>query len=122
MMMILAYLLRSSLEWRGADVILKMAVRSEAAAAGARDNLAALIERSRTGIDFEVLALGGRAFDDVLRESSVGADLVLVGLAEPGDDFRAYYEHLHQRFERLPTTLFVLAAQDLAFGEVLVER
>lgn len=122
LMMILAYLLRSSLEWRGADVILKMAVRSEGAAAGARENLAALIEHSRTGIDFEVLVLGGRSFDETLRQSSAGADLVLVGLAEPGEDFRGYYERLHERFESLPTTLFVLAAEDLAFGEVLVDR
>jgi len=122
LMMILAYLLRSSLEWRGADVVLKMAVRSEAAARGVRENLAALIERSRTGIDFEVLVLGERSFDETLRRSSVDADLVLVGLAEPGDDFRGYYERLHERFEGLPTTLFVLAAEDLAFGEVLVER
>ena len=72
--------------------------------------------------DFEVLVLGERSFDETLRRSSADADLVLVGLAEPGEDFRGYYERLHERFEGLPTTLFVLAAEDLAFGEVLVER
>ncbi len=121
-MMILAYLLRSSVDWRGADVVLKMAVATEAAAAGVRENVAALIERSRTGVDFEVLVSGGRPFDEILKGSSRDADLVLTGIAEPGEDFTGYYETLQRRAEGLPTTVFVLAAEDLAFGEVLVER
>ncbi len=122
LMMILAYLLRSSVDWRGADVVLKMAVATEAAAAGVRENVAALIERSRTGVDFEVLVSGGRPFDEILKGSSRDADLVLTGIAEPGEDFTGYYETLQRRAEGLPTTVFVLAAEDLAFGEVLVER
>ncbi len=122
LMLILAYLLRSSVDWRGADVVLKVAVPSEAAAAGVADNLASLIERSRTGVDYEVLLTGDRTFDEVLSDSSASADLVMLGIAEPGPEFTSYYESLQRRAAGLPTTLFVLAAEDLAFGEVLVER
>ncbi len=81
-----------------------------------------MIERSRTGVSFEVLVSGERPFDEVLKASSATADLVLLGIAEPRDDFVGYYEKLRDRAAGLPTTLFVLAAEDLAFGEVLVER
>jgi len=46
------------------------------------------------------------------------------GVAAPDtvDDFSGYYAGLQRRVEGLPTTLFVLAAEDLAFGEVLIQR
>jgi hypothetical protein len=56
----------------------------------------------------------------MLRESSAGADLILLGMAEPGDDFAAYYAHLQEITEGLPTTAFVLAAQDVEFSKVLL--
>ncbi len=122
LMMLLAYLLRSSVEWRNADVVVKMAVPTEAAAEGVSTNVSKLIAHSRTGLRLEVLITGERPFDEVLKESSRSADLVMMGIADPKDDFVAYYEKLQHRVEELPTTLFVLAAEDLAFGEVLVER
>ena len=123
LMMILAYLLRTSLSWRGADVTVKMVVPSEDAAQGVRRNLESIIARSRTHAGFEVMIQGDRSFDQILRESSADSDAVFVGLAEPTvvDDFRDYYERVQERTEGLPTTVFVLAAEDLAFGEVLLE-
>jgi len=121
LMAVLAYLLRTSLPWRGADVRLKMVVPSDTALQPARVNLERLVERSRTGARSEVLAAGGRTFDDILHASSRDADLIFMGMAAPGDDFVDYYEALQQRAEGLPTTVFVLAAEDVAFGEVLLE-
>jgi hypothetical protein len=46
----------------------------------------------------------------------------MIGIAEPRDDFVHYYERLQRRAAGLPTTLYVLAAEDLEFGEVLVDR
>ncbi|HSG82202.1 MAG TPA: Na-K-Cl cotransporter, partial [Gemmatimonadota bacterium] len=122
LMMLLAYLLRSSVEWHSADVTLKMAVPSQDAAAGVSANVSQLIARSRTGLKLEVVITGDRSFDQVLLDSSHHADLVMIGIAEPGDDFVHYYERLQQRAAGLPTTLYVLAAEDLEFGEVLVDR
>lgn len=119
LMLILAYLLRTSLPWRGADVVVKMAVPTEDAAEVARRNLDRIIGTSRTGARSEILVRSGRDFQDLLRESSADADLVFLGLAEPGDRFEEYYTTLQKRTAGLPTTAFVLAAEDLAFGEVI---
>ncbi len=124
LMMILAYLLKTSLEWRGAEVVLKIVVPSEAAAQGASANLESIVSRTRTGARYEVLIADGRPFVDILKESSADTDLIFMGIAEPSEDrdFVEYYNKLHSRMVGLPTTVFVLAAEDLAFGEVLLER
>ncbi len=124
LMMILAYLLKTSIQWRGAEVVLKIVVPTDAAAQGVRANLASIIERTRTGARFDVLVSDGRSFAEILTQSSADADLVFMGIAEPSRDvdFAEYYDALHRQVDGLPTTVFVLAAEDLAFGEVLLER
>jgi hypothetical protein len=74
-----------------------------------------------------VLVAGGRSFDEILHTASEDADLVFLGLAEPDSpaikgDYVAYYERMQHRLAGLPTTVLVLAAEDLAFGEVLMEQ
>jgi amino acid transporter len=122
LMLILAYLVQSSLDWRGARVRLNMVVPTDVAARAVRANVEPMIARTRTGAEAHVLVGSGRRFPDILRETSAGADLVLLGMAEPGDDFAAYYAELQRRAEGMPTTVFILAAEDLAFGEVLLEK
>ncbi len=120
LLMILGYLLKTSLTWQGADVHLKMVVPNESAARDATRNLTNVLHQTRTGLVPEVLVAGGRPFLEILRESSRGADLVLMGLAAPnGRDFTAYYSDLKARTADLPCTVFVLAAEDVAFREVL---
>lgn len=121
-MAILAYLLRTSFEWRNASVTLKMVMPNESAAVSACRNIEAIVERTRTGAKTEVIVSDGRSFEEILQGSSSGADLVMLGLAEPRDDFVAYYERVQSWIADLPPTLLVLAAEDLAFGEVLLER
>lgn len=122
LMMILAYLLQSSIKWRGADVYLKMVVDSEEAAEDARKNIEILVDRIRTGSKVEIIISDGRSFDEILHESSANADLVLMGLAEPGDDFHNYYKKVQNRIKNLPTTIMVLAAEEIQFGEVLIQQ
>lgn len=118
-MMILAYLIQSSLQWRGVEVRIKMAVPNEDAARGAMTNLQELLGEMRTGAIPEVVVIGERSFDEVLHESSAGADLILMGMAEPDEDFAAYYEGLRARTAGLPATMFVLGAEEIGYGEVL---
>jgi hypothetical protein len=98
-----------------------MVVPNESAAPAALENLKAIIRQSRTDAIPEVIVAEGRSFWEILRGSSRVADLVFLGLAEPGPEFPKYYESLMERTSELPTTLFVLAAEDLAFREVLLE-
>ncbi|HKK44556.1 MAG TPA: amino acid permease, partial [Balneolaceae bacterium] len=125
LMMILAYLLQSSRKWWDAVVNVKMVVNNPNAVAGTQKNLDQIIKKIRIGANAEVLVSNGRSFDEILFESSQGADLVFMGMAEPGQlsqDFVSYYEQLHNRLEGLPTTIMVLAAEEISFGEVLMQQ
>ena len=60
------------------------------------------------------------AFWDIMQESSASADLVFMGMAEPDEGFAEYYLNLQRVTAGLPTTVFVLAAEELEFGEVIM--
>jgi hypothetical protein len=122
LMMILAYLLKTSFTWRDSDVAVKMVVPTDAAVEGTRENLTSLVEDLRTGATAEVIVADGRPFSDILRESSSDADLIFMGMARPEENFIAYYENLQMMIEGLPSTIFVLASEDLAFEEILLQQ
>ncbi|NER35495.1 MAG: amino acid permease [Oscillatoria sp. SIO1A7] len=123
LMLLLAYLLRTSHEWRNAKVHLKLVVPNETAAQAAGANLEKMVQQLRIGALPQVLISGGQPFDEILHESSVGADLVFLGMAKPKENFNftSYYESLQARAAGLPSTAFVLAAPDFAFEEVLTD-
>ncbi|HUH14171.1 MAG TPA: hypothetical protein VMK65_13735, partial [Longimicrobiales bacterium] len=112
LMMILAYLLHTSIPWRQAEVRLKMVVPDEDAAVQARRNLTTIIQRIRTNAVPEVLVAGGRSFPEILRQSSGDADLIFLGMATPTgpEAFTRYYARLQRWIEPLPTVVLVLAA------------
>ncbi len=119
LMLLLAYLLRTSGGWRGANIDLKLVVPDETAATAARPNLEAIVEQLRIGASARVIISHGRPFPEILHESSQSADLVFLGMAQPSENFTGYYERLQEMATGLPTTMFVLAAPDFAFDEVL---
>jgi hypothetical protein len=120
LMLIMAYLLRTSLEWRMAHVRIKMVVPTTEAAAGAERNLSELVSATRTGAQTEILVSDNRPFSEILRESSADSDLVFLGMADPGPEFESYYESLQERTRGLPTTVLVLAGETLPFGDVML--
>ena len=124
LMKILAYLLQTSLPWRGAEVCLKIVAPDAEAADEMERNFLPIVSQLRTGATLDVIVAGGRPFDDILRDSSRGADLIFLGMAEPHEteDFVDYYRMMRRRTEGLPSTVMVLAAEEIAFGEVLVQR
>lgn len=105
----------------GARVRLKMVVPTEEAARDAGKNLEVMVERTRTGAEPYVLVSNGKSFFDILEDSSADADLVLMGIARPKEgQFEDYYVDLRKKTDTLPSTLFVLAAEEIAFREVLL--
>jgi hypothetical protein len=128
LLLILGYLLRTSLPWRGAEVRMKMVVPTESAAREALGNLERIVARTRTGVLPQVIVGQDRSFDDILRDSSSDADLVLLGMAAPDSmprgyaDYEEYFVQLDRRARNLPTTVFVLAAEEIAFREVLLRE
>lgn len=121
LMLILAYLLRTNLEWQGAQVRLKLVAPTETAAQAILANLRDWVKELRIGAVPAVIVAQNRPFREILHQSSQDADLVLLGMATPSDRFREYYENLQTLATGLPTTLFVLAASNMAFEEVLME-
>ena len=121
LMLILAYLLLTSREWRNAEIHLKLVVPNDAAAETAHSNINAMIQELRIKALPQVIVAEGRQFAEILRSSSQRADIVFLGMAHPGNNFIDYYERLHATTTGLPTTVFVLAAPDFAFSEVLQE-
>ncbi|MGD1866792.1 MAG: amino acid permease [Phormidesmis sp.] len=119
LMLILAYLLRTSWQWRSADIRLKLVVPNEAAAQAAEANLTNLTDSLRIGAKSEIILAEGRPFNDILKQSSATADLVFLGLALPDEDLPSYYQTLQDRIANLPPTVLVLAAENLDFSEML---
>lgn len=122
LMMILGYLLQSSRAWWDARVRIKMVVDNHSAALSAQKNLGEVVERIRINADTQVLVSEGKSFTQVLHESSDDADLVFLGMAEPDNNFTSYYKSLQKRLKGLPTTIMVLAAEDVSFGAVLMQE
>jgi hypothetical protein len=121
LMLILAYLLRTSWEWRGAEICLKLVVATESAASSAEANLQSLLDNLRIGATSQVIVADGRPFEEILLISSQTADLVLLGLATPDSvkDFAAYYTQLQTRLANLPNALLVMASEELSFSDIL---
>ena len=120
LMMILAHMLQNNSEWQKAIVTIKMMVPTEAAAEGTRANLYNMISTMRVDFRQKIIVSDERPFWEVLRQESAKADLIMLGLAEPDDDFQAYYENLSERTQDLPTTVFILAAQEIDFRDILL--
>lgn len=122
LMIILGYLLQSSRRWYDAEVCLKIVVEHENAEEDAKKNLERIVNQIRIEAKLEVIVSDGRAFHEILASSSKNADLILLGMAEPDENFASYYGHLQERLSGLPTTMMVLAAEEISFGEVLMQQ
>jgi solute carrier family 12 (sodium/potassium/chloride transporter), member 2 len=120
LMMLLAYLLTRNVDWADADVHIKLVVPTQDAAAAAYANLTSIIAGLRIGATGEVLVADGRPFPRIMRESSMDADLIFLGMATPDQDFVNYYRRMHALVIGMPTVVFVLAGQDLNFQDILV--
>ncbi|MEX2590378.1 MAG: hypothetical protein WD334_09235, partial [Chitinophagales bacterium] len=123
LMIILAYLLKSNNDWWNAELTVKMVVPNDAAAEGAEKNLSEIIREMRTGARAEVIISDGTPFNDILHKSSEDSDLIFLGLKEPeaDEDYSKYYSAVQKRVADMPSTILVLASEDVAFGRVLVE-
>ena len=121
LMLLLAYLLRTDINWRNARIYLKLVVPNQSAAAAAEENLHNFSKSLRIDVIPKVIVAEGRPFDEILLQSSRNSDLIFLGMAEPSAAFIEYYEKLQARVADLPSTVFVLAAPGFAFGDVLTE-
>lgn len=122
LMVILAYLVNGSLSWRGAHVHVKMVIDDEDAVESTRKNIEQILVDIRIDAEVDIIPSKNRPFHEILNESSSDSDLVFLGMKAPDGDFEAYYEELQKKISGLPTTVLSLAAQEISFGEVLIQK
>ncbi len=119
LMIVMVHLLQRSLEWRDAELTIKMVVSNESAAEGAERNLINMIDKMRSNAGYELIIAGDRSFPEILAESSSKADLVFLGLKEPDDEYADYYRQLQANTSSLKNKVFILAGEKISFEEVL---
>lgn len=121
LMLTLAHLLATSLEWRYAIIRVRIVVANPDGAAEARSNLRTIIESTRIDAAVDVVIGTGNAID-VIAGASTDADLTLIGLASPDGDpaeYSGYLADLQGRTASLNAVAFVLAAEDTEFLHIL---
>ena len=97
-----------------------MVVPDDNAAHKALKNLDDIVLNMRVKFGRQVIVSNGRSFWEILHQESKEADLLMMGLAEPQENFLQYYEKLNANTAALPATVYVLAAQDIDFKDVLL--
>jgi hypothetical protein len=122
-MMIIAFLMKTSRsQWREAQVTIKLVVDNKQAVSKIKENMNRILEQIRIHASVEIIPSEGRSFDDILLTHSGGSDMVFLGMATPDEHFEDYYVKMINRIKELPTVILALAAQNIAFGEVLVKK
>ena len=120
LMLLLAHLLRCTIEWRNAKIYLNLVVPNESGAQDAKSNLNKMLTELRISAIPSVIVANNRTFERILSDSSSDADIIFLGMAaSTGKNFIEYYEQIHARTSGLPTIIYVMAAADFAFGSVL---
>ncbi|HEY5650293.1 MAG TPA: Na-K-Cl cotransporter [Acidimicrobiia bacterium] len=122
LMITLAHLLATSLDWRGARITVRMIVANPDGADEARANLRQLIDATRIEAGVEVI-VDDRPPTLVISEASRNTDLTFIGLASPnGGDVDEFSHQLHELVERtsqIPTVAYVLASAEANIEHIL---
>ncbi|OVE75651.1 hypothetical protein BVX97_03960 [bacterium E08(2017)] len=118
LLLALAYLLKSSSAWRGAELVLKTIVNKPEEREELQERQDKFIESVRIQARAEVIV---RSMDDIftnIRSLSDGADLVMMGMRpaeqeESDEEYCSYYESILKNTEGMPPTVLVLAAEEM---------
>ncbi len=119
LMILLAYQMKKSFNWNQAELVLNVVTKDEEAGKEAGKNLEELTKTMRIPATSHIFTSGKQPFYELLREKSADADLVFLGLATPGENYDEYLGGFLDKTDGLPTTVFVLAGEEMAFEEVL---
>lgn len=119
LMMILGHLMQNSPHWQNIEICIKMVVPNQQAYQNAKENLRDIISQFRLQFKQKIIVAHGEKFCDILNRESSKKDLVMLGLKTPDNDFKNYYEKFKADTKKIPRKIFVLAAQDIEFSDVL---
>ncbi len=107
--------MKQSFNWSRAELVLNVVTKDEEPGKDASKNLGDLTKTMRIPATTHIFTSGSQTFSELLKEKSVNADLVFLGLATPGEHYDEYLRNFMDKTEGLPTTVFVLAGEEVAF-------
>ena len=109
MMLLLAHLLNLTPNWRDCRLVLKSVVDSAEEADVLRTTFESMLPDLRMDVEQEViLRPEDKTYRDVIREASVSANLVFVGMAVPTvEEEESYADNLMELLDGMPTTILV---------------
>jgi len=122
LMLLLAEFLQADINWRNAQIYLKLIVTDPAEVESTQASMESVLETLRLDAIPQVLVTGGRSFPEILQESSQEADLIFLGIATPDGDFARHYATLQEQTRGLPTIALVLAAPEFAFTQIFTDE
>jgi nucleotide-binding universal stress UspA family protein len=124
LMLLFAYMLQSSPEWRGARLVIKSLAPNEEARRGVQDSLAEFLASSRIDAEIETYVMRPpRAPIEEIARYSADADLVFMGLRPPESEestaeYAEYYREILRATRAFPLTIITLAGETIEFSEV----
>jgi hypothetical protein len=100
-----------------------MVVESSEEALEYEKRLETFVEKERLRAGTETIMREGRDAYDIIRSSSEGADLLLLGIRVPGEDetpeeYSEYYRRLLDMTRGLPPTALLMAAEQVDFWRI----
>lgn len=120
LMLTLAYMLKTSGKWMGAQLTLKSISDSQEAKSGVEKNLAEFLQDSRIPANQNVYVKSETDTFELMEKSSSNSDIVFMGIKPPteGEDFKSYYLELMEKTKNFKTTVFVLEAEKISFLDI----
>ncbi len=123
LMLTLAHMLQQSPRWSRATLTLKRLIHDESERPEIEKFIAGYIAEQRLSMGGEVINTQGHNPFDLIRASSAGASMALMGLKHPDkeeshEDYLAYYRRITASTEGIPV-VWVLAAERVDFSQII---
>lgn len=120
LMLALAYLLKTSPEWRGARLVIKSIVNKEEERQQQEEYFRKFIAQENMEAGIEIFVRGNADAFELMYEQSRDADYVFMGLKPPAPDesieaYGRYYMSFRQRTGKFSALVCVLAAEEIDF-------
>ena len=119
LMILLAYQIRQSPAWSNTEIVLNIVAKDRESGNIAEKNLKTLTDMMRIPVSHRMFTSADQSFFELLKEKSSDADLVFLGLAKPMDNYADYLDTFLDKTAGLPTTIYTLAGEEIAFEDVL---
>jgi hypothetical protein len=125
LMLALGYMLQTSPEWKGSQLIVKTIVKSEEDKIKVIKNMEKFFAKGRLRSKLEVLVSNQNhnIIESTIKNFSQNADLVWMGMKAPNSnesdqDYAIYYENLIKSTKGFPPLAFVLTGENINFSEI----